>query len=69
MGNINAGDDGVANIQISDHLISLTGPHNVIGRGIVVHANPDDLGRGGDQESLITGNAGNRVACGIIAVY
>ncbi|XP_075220759.1 superoxide dismutase [Cu-Zn]-like isoform X2 [Lycorma delicatula] len=69
LGNIVAGDDGVAKIQISDHLISLTGPHNVIGRGLVVKANPDDLGRGGDQESLVTGNAGSRVSCGIIAIY
>ncbi|XP_039292406.1 superoxide dismutase [Cu-Zn]-like [Nilaparvata lugens] len=69
LGNIVADEGGVAKVQISDHLISLAGSQNVIGRGLVVHANPDDLGRGGDTESLQTGNAGKRIACGVIALY
>ena len=42
------------------------GPNDVAGRAIVVHAGEDDLGRGGDEESKKTGNAGARAACGII---
>lgn len=68
IGNIIAGEDGTASLQVSDHIIALSGPLSVLGRGVVVHEKEDDLGRGGDQESLKTGNAGSRLSCGIIAL-
>jgi Cu-Zn family superoxide dismutase len=37
-----------------------------LGRTVIVHADPDDLGLGGQPDSLITGNAGKRMACSII---
>ena len=46
LGNVIAGSDGVVNTEIVDHLVSLAGPNSIIGRTIVVHADPDDLGRG-----------------------
>ncbi|KAL5156050.1 Superoxide dismutase [Cu-Zn] [Glycine soja] len=48
--------------------IPLTGPNSIIGRAVVVHADSDDLGKGGHELSKTTGNAGGRVACGIIGL-
>jgi Cu-Zn family superoxide dismutase len=53
-------------IDVSDSLATLYGEYSVLNRAVVVHAGKDDLGLGGDDESLKTGNAGGRVACGII---
>lgn len=68
MGNVTAGDDGVAKINLNDNIISLNGDHNIIGRTVVVHADPDDLGQGGHELSKTTGNAGGRLACGVIGL-
>ena len=37
--------------------------NDIIGRSLVIHEYPDDKGRGNNIESLITGNAGNRISC------
>ncbi|XP_060084718.1 superoxide dismutase [Cu-Zn]-like [Ylistrum balloti] len=68
LGNVVAGEDGVAKIDIKDSLVSLTGNHSVIGRTMVVHADEDDLGKGGHELSKTTGNAGGRQACGVIGI-
>lgn len=68
LGNVEAGDDGVAKVHIKDSIISLQGEHSVIGRTVVVHADPDDLGQGGHELSKTTGNAGARLACGVIGL-
>jgi len=52
---------GRANVQIElDQLSLRPGPGNIIGRGVIVHAGPDDY------KTDPTGNAGARIACGVI---
>jgi Cu-Zn family superoxide dismutase len=39
---------------------------DIIGRSIIVHADEDDYGLGGQDDSLQTGHSGARIACAII---
>jgi len=68
LGNITADDAGMASFSIQANRVDLIGDRSVVGRGLVVHADQDDLGQGGDEESLKTGNAGDRLACGVITL-
>ena len=54
---------------IKTNKITLTpGKKSIVGRMIIVHQDRDDNGKGGNAESLITGNAGKRLACGVIGI-
>lgn len=68
LGNIVAGEDGVAEVTISDAQIPLEGPNSVVGRALVIHELEDDLGKGGHELSSTTGNAGGRLACGVVGL-
>lgn len=60
LGNIVAGADGRATVDAIDDGLTLSGPETIVGRAIVVHADPDDL------VSQPAGNSGDRVACGVV---
>ena len=67
LGNLVSNNKGEAKYSFYDNLIKLRGTKaNIIGRGLIIHADPDDCGQGGNAESLKTGNAGKRIACAVI---
>lgn len=40
-------------------------PQTLWGRSLIVHADPDDLGRGSHADSATTGHSGARIACAV----
>lgn len=64
MPSLKAGPDGVAEqtFKLSGPTVS-TGPASVVARAVIVHAGPDDY------RTQPTGNAGARLACGVIAAH
>uniref|UniRef100_A0A410JA94 Superoxide dismutase [Cu-Zn] n=1 Tax=Philasterides dicentrarchi TaxID=282688 RepID=A0A410JA94_9CILI len=68
LGNILSQGNGQDVHVMKDRLVNIL---DVLGRSFVVHAGEDDLGQGvGDKadESKKTGNAGARLACGVIGI-
>ncbi|TMW63940.1 hypothetical protein Poli38472_014645 [Pythium oligandrum] len=68
LGNVDVAEDGSAEVHIEDKLVKLIGPHSIIGRSLVVHENEDDLGKGGQEQSLQNGNAGAIKAYGVVGI-
>jgi superoxide dismutase, Cu-Zn family len=62
MGNIEADATGNAHMEYIDKNISFEGMTSIIGRSVIVHKSEDDL------KTQPTGNAGARVACGVIGI-
>jgi Cu-Zn family superoxide dismutase len=68
IGNIDANESGVATVKLEDKMVKIFGPHSIVGRSMVICAGADDGGRGGQESSLTTGNAGPRIAYGVIGL-
>lgn len=67
LGNLEADDEGKVNIEFLDNFIKLRGDiENIIGRGLIIHEDKDDCGKGNYPDSKITGHSGKRIACSII---
>src|ERR1700680_1646041 len=62
LGNIEADASGKAHLEWKDKVMKLTGEDSIVGHAVIVHEKADDL------KTQPTGNAGGRVACGVIGV-
>jgi len=63
LGNVEADSSGRAAVDVKlPGLTLVSGDRAVVGRGLIVHAQADDL------TTQPTGNAGGRIACGVIGV-
>lgn len=62
LGNLTADENGAVSVNITDDVISFDGENSVLGRAFIVHEKKDDL------KSQPTGDAGGRVACGVIGI-
>lgn len=61
LGNIRINADGAGRLELTSHSITVApGPSSVIGRSVILHEKEDDL------VTQPTGNAGGRIACGVI---
>ena len=60
LGNLTADSNGRAELDYVDSKLTLAGPNSIVGRAVIVHAGRDDL------TSQPAGDAGGRVACGVI---
>ena len=62
MGNLEADSSGKAHLDLMDQMMTMSGDKSIIGRAIIVHEKADDL------HSQPSGDAGGRVACGVIGI-
>ena len=69
LGNIYTNSKGVSIFDFKDVVISLkNNKRNILGRSLIIHEYKDDLGKGGHDDSLITGHAGKRLDCAVIGI-
>ncbi len=62
LGNLVAGDDGNATLEITVKNLKLdAGKHGILGRAVIIHDKEDDGGQP-------TGNAGDRIGAGVIGI-
>lgn len=51
---------------IKQYFLKSVTVQDLYGRSLIVHEDPDDLGKGSHDDSSITGHSGKRIACAII---
>ena len=60
-GNVTADANGIVRTTFTTRSVTVeSGPNSAVGHAVILHANPDDL------VTQPTGNAGGRIACGVV---
>jgi len=68
-GNRHTGDLGnIKDLGVYTYTLKDISADELIGRSVIVHADEDDYGLGGQDDSLTTGHSGARIACAIIGL-
>ena len=63
-GNVTAGANGEVHTKFTTRSVTVSpGQRSAVGKAVILHANPDDL------TTQPTGNAGGRIACGVISLH
>src|SRR5437660_8966075 len=62
LGNLEADASGKAHLEWKDKMLKFSGADSILGHAVIVHEKEDDL------KSQPVGNAGGRLACGVIGV-
>lgn len=62
LGNIEADASGKAHLELTDNAMKLSGDGAIVGYAVIVHEKADDL------KTQPTGDAGGRLACGVIGI-
>lgn len=63
-GNVTAASNGEVHTRFVTRSITVSeGARSAVGKAVILHANPDDL------VTQPTGNAGGRIACGVVALH
>jgi superoxide dismutase, Cu-Zn family len=62
LGNLQADASGNAKLTLVSPKMAFEGPGSIVGRGVIVHAQPDDF------TTQPTGASGPRVACGVVGI-
>jgi Cu-Zn family superoxide dismutase len=63
LGNIVTNSKGISIMELKTDKFYV---EEIIGRSVVIHRDTDDLGKGSNKDSLVTGNSGKRIACAVI---